>query len=89
MPTQSNQREKEDEQISIFSAIEQNNLEVIISIIDINPQILKQENESGETPIMFNILMFYKEPLEDYKNTLKIKDIVNFIMILIMQQKIV
>ena len=72
MPTQSDQQEKEDEQISIFSAIEQNNLEVIISIIDINPQILKQENESGETPIMFNILMFYKNPLEDCKNTLKI-----------------
>ena len=72
MPTQSDQQEKEDRQISIFSAIEQNNLEVISAIIDINPQILKQENESGETPIMFNILMFYKNPLEDCKNTLKI-----------------
>lgn len=72
MPTQSDQQEKEDEQISIFSAIEKNNFEVISAIIDINPQILKQENESGETPIMFNILMFYKEPSEHCKNTLKI-----------------
>ena len=72
MPTQSDQQEKEDRQISIFSAIEQNNSEVISSIIDINPQILKQENESGETPIMFNILIFYKNPVEDFKNTLKI-----------------
>ena len=72
MPTQSDQQEKEDQQISIFSAIEKNNFEVISAIIDINPQILKQENESGETPIMFNILMFYKEPSEHCKNTLKI-----------------
>ena len=72
MLTQSDQQEKEDEQISIFSAIEKNNFEVISAIIDINPQILKQENESGETPIMFNILMFYKEPSEGCKNTLKI-----------------
>ena len=72
MPTQSDQQEKEDQQISIFSAIEKNNFEVISAIIDINPQILKQENESGETPIMFNILMFYKQPSEDCKNTLKI-----------------
>jgi len=72
MPTQSDQQEKENEQISIFSAIEKNNFEVISAIIDINPQILKQENESGETPIMFNILMFYKQPSEDCKNTLKI-----------------
>jgi len=72
MPTQSDQQEKEDEQISIFSAIEKNNFEVISAIIDANPQILKQENESGETPIMFNILMFYKQPSEDCKNTLKI-----------------
>jgi len=72
MPTQPDQQEIEDEQISIFSAIEQNNLEVMSAIIDINPQILKQENESGETPIMFNILMFYKNPVEDCKNTLKI-----------------
>ena len=72
MPTQSDQQDKEDEQISIFSAIGKNNLEVIRAIIDANPEILKQENESGETPIMFNILMFYKNPLVDCKNTLKI-----------------
>jgi hypothetical protein len=72
MPTQTDQQEIEGEQISIFSAIEQNNFEVISAIIDINPQILKQENESGETPIMFNILMFYKNPSEHCKNTLKI-----------------